>query len=159
MIGLYLALHHHIINVNFDLFPLLKLKYPNHRPLIGSPGILQTKGHHLIVIISSRSDKSCLLLVIHSQRYLMVPLKGIEKTHPRMAHSCIHQLVNSSHRERVLWAGFIQVCKVYTYSPFPSLLFYHYCISQPFKVEDFFNSPSLLELRHLVLDNIRVFLR
>ena len=89
----------------------------------------------------------------------MVPLKGIEKTHPRMAHSCIHQLVDSRHRERVLWAGFIQVCKVCTYAPFPSLHFYHYCISQPFRVEDFFNNPSLLELRHLVFDSIRVFLR
>ena len=105
------------------------------------------------------SDKSCLFLVIHNQRYLMVPLKGIEKTHPMMAHNCIHQLVDPRHRERVLWACFIQVCKVYIYAPFHSLLFYHYCISQPFKVEDFFNSPSLLELHHLVLDSIRVFLR
>ena len=102
MIGLYLALHHHIIDVNFYFFPLLRLKYPGHHPLIGSLSILQTKGHYLIVIISSRSDKSYLLLVIHSQRYLMVPLKGIEKTHPRMAHSCIHQLVDPRHRERVL---------------------------------------------------------
>ena len=85
----------------------------------------------------------------------MVPLKGIKKTHPRMAHSYIHQLVNPRHRERVLWASFIQVYKVYTYSPNPSLLFYHYCISQPFRVENFFNSPSLLELHHLVLDNIK----
>ena len=159
MIGFYLALNYHIIDVNFNVFPLLRLKYPGHHPLIGSPGILQTKGHNLIMIISGKSDKNCLLLVIYSQRYLMVPLKGIEKTHPRMAHSCIHQLVDSRHRERVLWAGFIQVCKVCTYAPFPSLHFYHYCISQPFRVEDFFNNPSLLELRHLVFDSIKVFLR
>ena len=66
MIKLYLALHHHIIDVNFDVFPLLRLKYPDHHPLIGSPGILQTKGHHLIMVISSMSDESCPLLVIQS---------------------------------------------------------------------------------------------
>ena len=105
------------------------------------------------------SDKSCLLLVIHSQRYLMVPLKGIEKTHPRMAHHYIHQLIDSRHRERVFRASFIQVYKVYTYAPFPNLLFYHYCISQSFRIEEFFDSPNLLELCHRILDNIRVFLR
>ena len=159
MIGFYLALNYHIIDVNLNVFPQLWLKHPSHHPLIGSPSILQPKRHHLIVIISNRSDKSYFLLIIHSQGYLMVPLKGIEKTHLRMVHRCIHQLIDPRHKERVLWASFIQVCKVYTYVPFPSLLFYHYCISQSFKVKDFFDNPSLLELRHLVLDNIRVFIR
>ena len=52
-----------------------------------------------------------------------------------MAHHCVHQLVNLRHKERVLWAGFVQVCKIYTYAPLPSLRFYHYGISQPSKVK------------------------
>ena len=107
MIGFYLALNYHIIDVNLDVFPQLRLKHLGHHPLIGSPSILQPKGYHLIVIISNRSDKSCLLLVIHSLRYLMVPLKGIKKTHLRMAHRWIHQLVDLRHTERVIWAGYI----------------------------------------------------
>ena len=75
-----------------------------------------------------------------------------------MAHRRVHQLVNSRHRERVLWTGFVQVCKIYTYAPLPHLLLYHYSVSQPFKVKNFFNSPSMLKFHHLVLDSIKVFL-
>ena len=88
----------------------------------------------------------------------MVPLKGIQKAHPRMAHSCVHQLVNLRHWERVLWAGFVQVCKIYTYAPLPRILLYHYGVSQPFRVKNLFNSPSLLKFHHLVLYSIRMFL-
>ena len=66
MIRLYIALYHHIIDINFDVFSKLRLKHPSHHPLIGSPYILQTKGHHLIMVISSTSDESCPLLVIQS---------------------------------------------------------------------------------------------
>ena len=73
-----------------------------------------------------------------------------------MTHSCIHQLVNLRHRERVLWVGFVQVCKIYTYTPLPHLLLYHYGISQPFRVKNLFNSLSLLKFHHLVLYSIRM---
>ena len=76
-----------------------------------------------------------------------------------MAYSCLNQLVNPRHGERVLWADFVQVCKIYAYALLPSLLFYHYGVNQPFKVKNFFNSPSLLKFQHLILDSIRVFLR
>ena len=66
MIGFYLALNYHIIDVNLNVFPQLRLKHPSHHPLIGSPYILQTKGHHLIMVISSISDESYPLLVIQS---------------------------------------------------------------------------------------------
>ena len=52
-----------------------------------------------------------------------------------MAHRRIHQLVNLRNRERILWASFVQVCKIYTYAPLPSLLLYHYSVSQPFMVK------------------------
>ena len=88
----------------------------------------------------------------------MVPLKSIQKTHPRMAHSCVHQLVNPRHRERVLWAGFVQVCKIYTYTPLSRLFLYHHSVSQPFRVKNLFNSPDLLKFHHLVLYSIRMLL-
>ena len=75
-----------------------------------------------------------------------------------MAYSCIHQLVNLRHKERVLWAGFVQVCKIYAYAPLPSLLLYHYGVSQPFRVKNLFNSPSLFKFHHFILDSIKVFL-
>ena len=52
-----------------------------------------------------------------------------------MAHCCVHQLVNPRYREMVLWAGIVQVCKIYAYAPLPSRLVYHYGVSQPFKIK------------------------
>ena len=73
-----------------------------------------------------------------------------------MAHSCVHQLVNPRYRERVLWAVFVQVCKIYTYTLLPRLLLNHYGVSQPFRVKNLFNSPSLLKFHHIVLYSIRM---
>ena len=57
----------------------------------------------------------------------MVPLKGVQEAHPRMAYSGIHQLVYSRYKKRVFRASFIQIREVYTYLPFPILLLhYHY---------------------------------
>ena len=89
----------------------------------------------------------------------MVPLKGIQKAHPRMAYSGIHQLIYSSHKERILGASFIQICEVHTHPPLPILLLHYHCISQPVRVDNFLNSPSLLKLVHLFLDSIRMLLR
>ena len=84
----------------------------------------------------------------------MVPLKGIKKTHLRMTYSRVHQLVNPRHRERVLRASFVQIRKINTYAPLSSLLFYHYSVSQSFRVKNLFNSPSPLKFRYLVLYSI-----
>ena len=80
------------------------------------------------MVIPSRSDKSCLLLITQSQWYLVVSLEGIKKTHPRMAYSSIHQLIYLRHGKGVFWAGLVQICEVNTYSPLSILLLYHYSI-------------------------------
>ena len=128
-------------------------------PLIGRPYILQSKRHHFVVVISSRSNKNCLLLIIQSQWYLVVSLEGIQKAHPRMAYSCIHQLVHPRHGKRVFWTGLIQICEVYTYSPLSILLLHHYSIGQPVRVKHLFNSLSLLMFDYLVLDSIKIVFR
>ena len=74
----------------------------------------------------------------------MVPLKGIQETHPRMSHRGVHQLVNSKNREGVFWAGFVQVCKIHTHSPLLVFLLNHYRVSQPLRVNDFLNISNLL---------------
>ena len=79
----------------------------------------------------------------------MVILKGIQETHLRMSHRGIHQLVNSRNGEGILWADFVQVCKIHAHLPLPVFLFNHYYVGQPFEVEDFLNCSSLLQLVHL----------
>ena len=89
MLRHHLTLHHHIIYIDLNILVQLWLKHLSYHSLIGKPCILQTKVHHFVVVISNRSDKSCLLLITQGQWYLMISLEGIQKAHPRMAYSCI----------------------------------------------------------------------
>ena len=89
----------------------------------------------------------------------MVPFKGIQEAHLRIAYSCVHLLINPRYGERVLWVGSVQVCKIYTYMPLPSLPLYHHCISQSFSVEHLLNSPSSLKFHLLVFDSVRMIFR
>ena len=58
----------------------------------------------------------------------MVPLKGVQEAHLRMAHSGINQLVYMRHGKKVFEASFIQICEVHTHLSFPILLLYYYSI-------------------------------
>ena len=77
MFGHQFTLYHHVIYIDFVTFTHLQLKHPGHHPLVGETGVLQTKKHHFIVVVSDGGDKSYLFLVVGSQEYLMVSLKGV----------------------------------------------------------------------------------
>ena len=64
MLGYQLALYNHVINIDFKVLAQLWFEHFGHHSLISSPYIFQAKGHHLVVIVSYRSNKSCLLLII-----------------------------------------------------------------------------------------------
>ena len=114
--------------------------------------------HHLVVIISHRSNKNCLFMVIQCHGYLVISLKGIQKAHPRMAYHRIYQLVYPRHRERIFRTSPVKICKVHTHSPFSCFLFYHYSVSQPLRVKHLFNSFCLLKFGHFTLDSFYMFL-
>ena len=132
MLGHYLTLHHHVIYVHFNIFTHSCFKHLGHHPLIRRSRIFQAERHHLVMIISHRSDKRRFLLIVKGQWYLIVSLESIKETHPRMTYGCIHQLIHLRKGEMIFRTGFVQVCEVYTDSPFPVLLLYHYSVSQPF---------------------------
>ena len=90
MLRHHLTLHHHIIYIDLDTLAQLRFKHSSHHSSIGRPCIFQTKGHHFVMVISCRGDKSYLFLIIQSQWYLVVSLEGIQKTHPMVAYNCIH---------------------------------------------------------------------
>ena len=69
------------------------------------------------MVIPNRSNKGCPLLITQSQRYLVVALKSVQKTHPSMTYSGIHKLVYPRHGERIFWADLVQICEVHTYLP------------------------------------------
>ena len=91
-------------------------------------------------------------MIIQGQRYLMITLKSIQETHPRMADSSVYQLIDLGHGEWIFRAGFIQIREVNTHSPLPTLFLYNYRVCQPLGVEDLLDSPSLFEFRYLLTD-------
>ena len=63
MLGHHLALHNHIVIVNFDIFAMLRFKHSSHHLLVGRSSILQSKRHYLVMVILSGRHKSCFFLV------------------------------------------------------------------------------------------------
>ena len=107
MLRNHLTFHHHIIYINLDIFPQLRLEHPCHHSLICGSCILQTEWHHFVMVVPDRGNKSSLLLIVQGQRYLLITLEGIQKAHPRMADSGIYQLVYFGHRKWILGESFI----------------------------------------------------
>ena len=107
MLRNHLTFHYHIIYVNLDVFLQLSLERPYHHYLICGSCILQTEQHHFVMVVPDRCNKSSLLLIVQSQRYLVITLKGIQKAHPRMANSGIYQLVYLGYRKWIFGASFI----------------------------------------------------
>ena len=59
-----LALHHHVVYIDFNTLTQLWFKHSRHHPLIGRPCVFQPKGHHFVVVVFNGSDKSCLFLIV-----------------------------------------------------------------------------------------------
>ena len=60
VLGYYFALYNHIINIDFNAPVQLWFEHFSHHPLISRPYVFQPKRHHLVVIVSSMSNKNCL---------------------------------------------------------------------------------------------------
>ena len=91
-------------------------------------------------------------MIIQGQRYLMITLESVQETHPRMADSGVHQLIDLGHGEWVFRASFIQIYEINTRSPLPTLFLDYYRVYQPFRIEDLIDSPSLFEFRYFLTD-------
>ena len=107
MLRNHLTFYYHIIYVDLDVFPQLQIEHLCHHSLICGSYIFQTKWHHFVMVVPDGGNKSGPLLIVQSQRYLVIALEGIQKAHPRMADSGIYQLVYFRHRKWILGASFI----------------------------------------------------
>lgn len=76
-----------------------------------------------------------------------------------MAKSGIYQLVNLRYRERVLWAIFFQVNKVYAYPLLACFLLDNHLVGQPFRVENLFNDSGPLEPVNLLFYSLGVIIK
>ena len=57
------AFHHHVIYIRLHILAELSFKHPCHHSLIGGASIIQAKGHHSIMVVPSRGQERCLLLI------------------------------------------------------------------------------------------------
>ena len=128
MLGHHFALHNHVIDINFNTSTKLGFEHFSHHPLVGRSGIFQTEGHHFVMVVPNRGDKSSLLLIVRGQWYLVISLEGIQKTHPRMTHGCIHQLVYLRYGKWILGTSLIEIREVHAHLPLPSLLLHHHYV-------------------------------
>ena len=60
MLGHYLTLYNHIINIDFNTSSELWFEHFSHHPLIK----WSNKRHHFIMIVSNGSNKNCLFLIV-----------------------------------------------------------------------------------------------
>ena len=58
MFGYYFALYNHVIKIDFNALVQLWFEYFSHHSLISRSCVFQPKGHHFVVIVSSRCNKS-----------------------------------------------------------------------------------------------------
>ena len=89
----------------------------------------------------------------------MITLKSVQETHPRMADSGVHQLIDLGHGEWIFRASSIQICEINTRSPLPTLFLDYNRVCQPFGIEDLLDSPSLFEFRYFLTDCFCMLLR
>ena len=76
---LVLALHQHIVYVDFYIPPNLWTKHVVNQPLICCPCILQTERHYLITKQVLTGDKGRFFLIRLVYSYLVVPRESIHK--------------------------------------------------------------------------------
>ena len=157
--GHHFTFHNHIIDINFNTSTQLRFKHFRHHTLVGRSSIFQAEGHHLVMVVPNQGYKSSLFLIVDGQRYLVIPLEGIQETHPRVTHGRIHQLVDFWHAKWILGASLIEIREVHAHPPFSSLLFYYYRIGQLLRIKNFLDSPSLFELGNFASNRLGVFPR
>ena len=88
--GHHFTFHNHIIDINFNTPTQLRFKHFRHHALVGRSSVFQTERHHLVMVVPNWGHESSLFLIVGGQRYLVIPLEGIQETHLRMTHSRIH---------------------------------------------------------------------
>jgi hypothetical protein len=139
------AFDNHIINIHFNSLPKQLREHFSDHSLVNCPGILQSERHYLVAEYSSGCDERGLFLVFFSQGDLVVPLESIQEAHSLVAGHRVHQLIYLREWERVFWASFVQICKIYTDPPLSVFLLYNDGVGQPLWVQNFPNRSNLQE--------------
>ena len=70
------------------------------------------------MVVGIRGDECCLFSIFSGQGNLVIALKCVQETHPRVSIRGIHQLIDLQHRKWVLWACSVQVREIYANFPF-----------------------------------------
>ncbi|CAL9025497.1 unnamed protein product, partial [Prunus brigantina] len=84
------GLDQHVVHVDFHSFADLLLEDFIHEPLVGCSGVLQPKGHDLVVVGPPLDDERGFRLVILMHQDLVMAGVGIHEVEQLIARSGIH---------------------------------------------------------------------
>ena len=123
MVGLFFAFHYHIINIGFDILSQSTLKHSRHHSLVHGVSVHQSEWHYSIMVVSRQSEEDSFLLIRQRQGDLVISLKSVQETHPRMSKCCIHQLIYSGNRNGSFGQALLRSVKSIHTSHFPDFFF------------------------------------
>src|SRR5436190_2681309 len=93
-----------------------------HCPLIGSAGVLQSKGHNCVAEHPKRYPEGGVPLVIRVHFDLIVPGESIHEGHPLIAGGVVHHDISDGERELILWTCVVEVAEIDADTDQPILL-------------------------------------
>ena len=79
MIGMFFRFDKHIIDIDFHCLSHQWPEYLCHQSLVGCPGALQTKKHHIVAIQPVWGDEGHFFRIRKMHRNQMVAGKGVQK--------------------------------------------------------------------------------
>ena len=87
-------------------------------PLIGHPGVLESKGHGGIAVRTERRDERCFDLVVFFEGYLVISGVTVEEGEQFVASGGVYNLVYARQTKGVFRAVFVKISVINTHSSF-----------------------------------------
>src|SRR3954465_11404338 len=112
MIAFTVTLESNVVDVAPDGLPGELGENLIHCPLIGSTGVLQSKGHDCVAEYPKRCPEGGVPLVIQVHFDLIVPGESIHKGHPLIASGVVHHDIGDGQRELILRTCVVEVAEV-----------------------------------------------
>src|SRR3954470_8386008 len=105
-----------------------------HCPLIGSTGVLQSKGHNCVAEYPKRCPEGGVPLVIRVHFDLIVPEESIHEGHSLIAGGVVHHDIGDGQRELILRTCVVEVTKIDADTNRSILLRDRYDVGDPIRV-------------------------
>ena len=115
-----------------------------HQPLKGRACVVQPEWHAGIAVYPTRCQEGRFLHVFYRHLDLVIAREGIQEAQQVTLGGGVGDLVDARERERILWAGMVEVGEVDTHAFLSSFFCQHNRVGQPFRIADLANDACFL---------------